>query len=717
MILRAKGSLLRLLVLLGGGLLGAALAIPASAQGANQVARQGMPQDWSHRHLIYSNPDTPEEAALKGGLGQWVTNYSDPRFVLQLVRKMEFAEASQGVGKATGAHGIKPRPTVYRDWSNVMGGASGVGNAGTFPAKYNFDIAAAPSCANDFVVFTTSSSGATSAGTAASRTGTVSGNMTDGNTVTITNGTRTLILTASATQNLGLFFQNVTSNNVRAANLANAIARNGGTVGVTASAAANVVTVTALSAGAGGNSIALAENQANFAWAGANLTGGAGTAGQPTVIAFNSLYSSCGTTPTQAVPATFWSYSTGNAAFTETSPVISLDGSQVVFVQRTGTAASLVVLKWSSTVSVGTVGAPTSPTSVTPAAYRACTAPCMTVMAFSGGPNNTNSSPYYDYVADVLYVGADNGTLHKFTGIFNSTPAESGAPWPVSVSAGNILSPPVYDPGTALVFVGSARETSGAVGGRVHSVNASGTVVSSGLLAGSPVGSGSTGVSDSPIVDSTAQRVYAFVASDTSTGCGGVECHAIYQFPTNASIAGLTTPRVQVGRGQIFDRVLYTGAFDSAYYASTPASPTGNLYVCGSLADGSQSRRPTLWKIPITANVMGIPVVGPALVGAVNTGECSPITDVMNGTNNYLFMSVPANGNDTGCAGACIYMYNLTGIAWGPAATASAGLPAAGGTGGIVIDNTSLTTGASEVYYSTLTSPGSAVQASQAGLN
>ena len=41
----------------------------------------------------------------------------------------------------------------------------------------------------------------------------------------------------------------------------------------------------------------------------------------------------------------------------------------------------------------------------------------MTVITFSGNPNNTNSSPYYDYYGDTLYVGADNGTLHKFSGV------------------------------------------------------------------------------------------------------------------------------------------------------------------------------------------------------------------------------------------------------------------------------------------------------------
>jgi hypothetical protein len=56
----------------------------------------------------------------------------------------------------------------------------------------------------------------------------------------------------------------------------------------------------------------------------------------------------------------------------QTSPVLSFydDGAQVAFVQRVGTAASLVLLKWSGRLP-GTVGEPTTPPSVAPTAYRA----------------------------------------------------------------------------------------------------------------------------------------------------------------------------------------------------------------------------------------------------------------------------------------------------------------------------------------------------------
>lgn len=722
-----------------------ALIPAASAQTVAPDISRGAPQDWSHKHLIYANPDTREEAARKGTLAfeEWKQKYKDPRFAQQVARKQRFVQPSQGSGFSAkqlqwfqrfDRNPPAASPEIHRDWSNVMGGATGVGRAGVFPAKFSFDINATPDCANDFVVYTTASAGATSSGAFATRKGTFTSAPAAGGTVTITHaGSPPLVLTASTTSNLGLNFQIGGTTAATATNLANAIARNGGTAGVTATSATNVVTVTSLTSGTTPN-VALAETMTRFSWAGGGLTGGSGTAGQPTIVAFNQLYKgttspACGTTVTQEVPATFWSYNTGTNAFAETSPVLSLDGKQVAFVQRTGTVASLVLLKWSSTVSVGTVGAPTAPTTVTPAAYPGCTAPCMTVMTFTGSPNNTNSSPYYVYFDDVLYVGADNGTLHKFTGVFSGTPGEvTGGGWPVTVSTGNMLSSPVYDSDSGLVFVGS--DSGASTGGRLHSVNASsGAVQDSIQLAAYTINTGganTTGVRDAPLVDSTAQRVYAFVESGvlTQASCGtNIECKVIYQFQTNVSLASQTTPvKATLGRGQIAARVLYAGVLDNGYYNSVDStSPSGNLYACGSYGDNTTSTQPTLWKIPIVNNVMQAPIVGPLLVSASGVNYCSPITEIYNGAQDRLYVSVSANGINAagGCSGTagCIFMFDVTSANWGSAVTPGAGLAAAGGTSGIVVDNiSSAITGASQIYYSTLTSPGNAVQASQAGL-
>jgi hypothetical protein len=69
------------------------------------------------------------------------------------------------------------------------------------------------------------------------------------------------------------------------------------------------------------------------------------------------------------------------------------------------------------------VNGPDSLTPVANGSYPACVAPCMTSLALNGN-NDTFSAPFYDYKNDALYVGDDSGYLHKFTPVFNGTPAE-----------------------------------------------------------------------------------------------------------------------------------------------------------------------------------------------------------------------------------------------------------------------------------------------------
>jgi hypothetical protein len=83
----------------------------------------------------------------------------------------------------------------------------------------------------------------------------------------------------------------------------------------------------------------------------------AGSATQASVVAFNNLYVGsgglCG-----AAPSTYWAFNTGGTVVT--SVVLSLDGSQVAFVQNNSpvTQATLVLLKWAA--SSGTIANPTT---------------------------------------------------------------------------------------------------------------------------------------------------------------------------------------------------------------------------------------------------------------------------------------------------------------------------------------------------------------------
>ncbi len=569
------------------------LLVPVLAQ----AQRAGVPEDWSHRHLIFSNPGDFNDAVRSQSVDSWWGLVNDPRFQFQQARRSRAATSSRsavavneelavrdsqdqdgrewrqdvpdrdGPDRQGEARLRRPR-ALHPDWSKTLG-TNGKVAGHMYPAKYSFAITTA-SCTNDFVVFPT------------------------------------------------------------------------------------------------------------------GLAGVAG--GQATIAAFSNLYV---TTCSSTVPSTFWAYNTGVGATIVTSPAFSVDGTQVAFVQSTASVASLVLLKWSSTVSVGTVAAATSPTSVTLANYRTCTAPCMTVMTFNGSPNDTNSSPFVDYAADIIYVGDDAGKLHKFTGVFSGTPAEVVVTFPVTVSSGNKLTSPVKDSGTSgKIFVGN-----GGTAGQLHSVTTAGVVVNSATRA-----TDTLGIIDAPIVDSTTQKVYVSVGYD---GTGG----GIYQFAAGFAAANGGI-KATLGSGAV-GTTMFNGTFDDTYF--TGPGTTGNFWVCAYRTTGTA---PVLYSIAMNSTFTGtVTNRGNLTSGA---GTCSPVTEIRNGTHDYIFLSVSALGTATGCAGACIYSFDVLS---GTPGTAVAGLAATGGTSGIIIDNNAAVTGASQIYFTPLTGSTGAVQASQALLN
>lgn len=387
-------------------------------------------------------------------------------------------------------------------------------------------------------------------------------------------------------------------------------------------------------------------------------------------------------------------------------------------------------------------GGPATLTPVGNSSYPTCGAPCITTLTFSGtSRNDTISSPFYDYGSDTLYVGDASGGLHKFHPVFNGTsgtpPAESGSPWPVAVST-TALSSPVYDATSTRVFVGDAS-------GYLYAVSATAAVTKS-----LQVATGS-GIVDGPLVDSSAEQVYAFVSSDRNasstqsacngSGAGALACNGVIQFPASFTASTEYTESVI---GVNTSETIYDGAFDNLYWTSG----TGNLYVDG-INDNTGTSEPKLVRIPLntsgfTTNACqtgttlppdcssqqcAINIVNPMTSGAAAP---SPLTEIYNTatSTDWIFASVSANSNISGVAGCatgngCIYSWNVnTGL--GSGAAPSAGLVTPGGTSGIVIDNTSSTTGASQVYFSTLSNStcatsagtgGCAVQASQSALN
>src|SRR5260370_1108866 len=245
-----------------------------------------------------------------------------------------------------------------------------------------------------------------------------------------------------------------------AGNLGGAIASLGGPVGVTASSSGPTVTITGLTMGSEGNAIALSSTLTLFTLGGASLTGGVGTGN---IVAFNNLYTTQGSATglcPQDGPPVYWAHFTGTSTAVS-SVVLSVDGTKVAFVENVGTNATLRILKWNAGDGTAT-RFPVAPSNTLAAGMNWSTCPagsCMSSIAFSGGPaTDTKSSPFYVYAnnADILYAGDNSGRVHKFTGVFFGTPAEAGAPWPITVDAGAVLTSPIYDSGSGNIFVGDS---------------------------------------------------------------------------------------------------------------------------------------------------------------------------------------------------------------------------------------------------------------------
>jgi len=519
----------------GVGLIGAiTMGVLLRGQEPSPHARISLPHDWSHRHVVFSNPTTQEQSLrVKRDARfwhQWYRRNTRQAFPAADAAFNESREQDENLPGLLGdlfrrfhrRHRPQAPPTgLKRDWAISLGPNAFVG-AGNFPAKFSFDVTTA-NCGNtakpDYVVFNTSVNGSIS---------------------------------------------------------------------------------------------------------------------HASIVAYDNLYAGC----PGIVPSTYWAYSTGGAVFT--SVALSLDGSQVAFVQSIPVApiAELVLLKWTPTTDGATSTAPDFISIVSAAQYPTCIAPCAVLLPLSGGHNDTNSSPFYDFNNDALYVGDDAGALHKFQPVFAGIPSEVGIPtsWPVTLASGFKLSSPVYDSGTQRVFVGSGSD--GIAGGQLFAVDAAtGNIAqtSAQLAKGD-------GITSGPIVDSTAGLIYVFVGTDTGgVPCvfGGTICSAVYQFSTNFISGGGTETPVSEGTAAA-GFPIYIGSFDNSYYTS--ANATGSLYVCGQAVGFAN-----LFKLSIVSGSMvSLPANNGifALSGQSPNISCSPVTEIFNPNLNSGVDSGGPNGTD-----------------------------------------------------------------------
>ena len=396
-------------------------------------------------------------------------------------------------------------------------------------------------------------------------------------------------------------------------------------------------------------------------------------------------------------------------------PVISLDGTRIALVESQSHAANQAifhVLLWRE----GDVPTPNQPfplpfnssdgatTPLPDCVTDGAVAPCEFSLTYSTSAAASTSSPYIDYGSDTAYVTDDGGHVLAITPVFNATPASppaivsgwgTAAAPTITTTGGHPLTPPVFDPVSQNVFVTDVSGTLFYI--RTNSASAGSCASGSppclganSLAVGNISGSVTQAAVESPLIDVSIEKLYQFSGGrppDFESGSFIVQ--------TDATLSTSIFAAMGPGTGTN-GAVVPAGTFDNAYLNSTDG--TGLIYGCGFNA----ANIPELMAFPITAGVLGTSPVGSFNIAKAAAG-CSPLTEAFQeGTTDLLFFGVQNNclsGELTGC----VTSFNITsGFPTAPAPTSH--FPAAGGTTGIIIDNTSGFKISTNLYFSTMTS-------------
>lgn len=401
--------------------------------------------------------------------------------------------------------------------------------------------------------------------------------------------------------------------------------------------------------------------------------------GAPSVVAFNNLYTGPGPTgicPTPTAPASqpsvLFSYNTATVSsgqsFANLSPVLSLDGTKIAFVENNSGGGSnytaFHVLIWKA--GEGTLASAALPGNC------ASGNSCLTTLVLSTTTGNNTSSPFVDYKHDTAYV-ADGAFLHKITPVFGGTPRDTvGGGWPVALSFADA---PVYDSVSGRIFV--VANVSGSNSLVVINAATGATISTTALTSFTPAG---------PIVDSANQTVFVFFTALPSFAL------TVEQFDTSGTLLSHLVAGHVSGNVSIF-----TGTFDHNYF-SNPS--TGRLYFAGAI-NGVGS----LYAVGFTGKVMNTSFSGPlALSTNASTSVPTPLTSIYNpmltGSPNRLFVGIDSNCTSASTAG-CMENLNISsGFPSGVLNTLTISAAVSSlDMSGVIIDNVSASAQASSVYF------------------
>jgi hypothetical protein len=378
------------------------------------------------------------------------------------------------------------------------------------------------------------------------------------------------------------------------------------------------------------------------------------TGAQANLVAFNNLYAGtgglCGAAPTVLFAYNVTSATGGKVL---TSPVISLDGTKIAFIESLGTSAIFHVLTWTA----GQGG-------ITTAA-----APTMTSLTFSTTATTTTSAPWVDYSSDIAYVCGDDGFVYQITGVFHGTPTLSGAPWPVAAGV-RPLSPPVLDNRLGMLMVGSKN-------GSLYQIN-----IANGALATLVVGvhGGTTpGIVGAPIVDVTNGTTFVVSAND---GTSGVLVEA-----DTATLLQLAKARIGLAAQSGTGMFLYQPAFSNNYFVNPS---TGNVNLCGT---GAADTTPWRYSFGFTGRLMKTTAASKQQLLTSTAATCTGWTEFFNpnigGGTDFFFFGLTRDCTGAGTSGC------VASLAGATLTTAAIN----GGPSGIVIDNYSTAGQASSIYF------------------
>jgi hypothetical protein len=374
--------------------------------------------------------------------------------------------------------------------------------------------------------------------------------------------------------------------------------------------------------------------------------------GQANLIGLTNLYSNFNNTGfcSGNGPSFMFSYAIGTGG-SPLSPVISLDGTKVAWIESTNSASYLHVTIWapnyetSATSPVTPSGAFSNGSCTT--AGSACDYSLEYTSTSTGCPTssvaaNTHSDLYVDYSTGNGYISANNGFLYHIKNVFSTT-ANPSVDFCIAVNAGFEKTPsggmsgPVYDFLLNEVFLTDSETIYG------YAVNASSFELVASYQYGNTKSNYNYQTGPGPLLDMFNNFLYVFSTYDKAGKT------SVTQLPTSLASA---TP-VELGSVSTnTDPFLFYGAFDNNYFTYGPKSAASTLYTCGT--DTTNTAAQDLFSISFNP-ISGIVNTTPAMSNnrnvnqnSADNGVCSPLTEFYDGSNDRLFVGMGQPDSNVG---------------------------------------------------------------------